>query len=451
MICKSAVQLATLFLVLALQLNATALPTTSHPTTTASPSSSIKIENVVLSSTKASSYSTTSTTATPQTLPLYFIVTAITPAHDPLGISQVSSLYGPGTWAGWLLTCVAAWSRIFRRPEDKLDPNTWLFLIIVNIAAVDIFRGVHALRNIPQPPQPLPSLSSSTEDAVAAHAAAFSRHMGALGAAIIVAFWGSVTALAQILIWIPIMRFKGFKCHKQRLWTLAGGLVLPLTALLASAYILYTPVDGISGGGSNLLPALYWHGMSSSSHSFIILVASTSLLLLPYIVCTSISPLQWASLSSALDRLSQKKTIQKLVMIYLTGATISIFFTPLSMWMVLPMILLVTPFYLLLWSIVAVYSIMGYCVIYVFKAYLHLGSNASKSCFFMPCAPQSIVEEDQLVGLLVGLMFLGAEIYHFVFIFLKRRRSQGNLSLETVEAKERQLSVWRTTTAGLQV
>jgi hypothetical protein len=38
----------------------------------------------------------------------------------------------------------------------------------------------------------------------------------------------------------------------------------------------------------------------------------------------------------------------------------------------------------------------GRAVVYAFKGYLHIGSNVSESCFFMPYAPQSISDEDQM-------------------------------------------------------
>lgn len=43
---------------------------------------------------------------------------------------------------------------------------------------------------------------------------------------------------------------------------------------------------------------------------------------------------------------------------------------------------------------------------YIFQGYLKHGSVYKQSCFFMPCAPQSIAEFDQTLGLVVGLFVL---------------------------------------------
>jgi hypothetical protein len=64
----------------------------------------------------------TSTSYTPT--PLYLHVTPSPP--DILGISNISGVYGPGAWAAWFLTGVAAWYRIFTRSEEKIDVNTWV-------------------------------------------------------------------------------------------------------------------------------------------------------------------------------------------------------------------------------------------------------------------------------------------------------------------------------------
>jgi hypothetical protein len=46
-------------------------------------------------------------------------------------------------------------------------------------------------------------------------------------------------------------------------------------------------------------------------------------------------------------------------------------------------------------------------MMYDFECYLNRHFKRSQSCFFMPCAPQSIQEEDQKAALFAGL-------FHFV-------------------------------------
>lgn len=78
------------------------------------------------------------------------------------------------------------------------------------------------------------------------------------------------------------------------------------------------------------------------------------------------------------------------------------------------MLLITKPFYLL--TVLLITSI-----VYMFKAYL-LSSIHLESCFFMPCAPQSISEADQSGALFIGLaLFVGREIIPPLHKFYRRR------------------------------
>jgi hypothetical protein len=90
----------------------------------------------------------------------------------------------------------------------------------------------------------------------------------------------------------------------------------------------------------------------------------------------------------------------------------------------------------------------GSAVVYDFKEYLHLGSNVSESCFFMPCAPQSISDEDQMYALLAGLFCLfGFEVLPPLFKEMRKRYKDRRSFVREVEARMRELEMRRRTAA----
>jgi hypothetical protein len=128
------------------------------PTTTPAPTPQLRATKTITSS---------------STFTLFYLnVTSAAP--DFLGIAKVSSLYGPRTWSAWFLFIVASWLRIIIQPEDKVDFNTCSFLLGVNRAAVDVFRGPRALRAVRD----------------GSPVAEFATHMGKFGAGMTVLFWG---------------------------------------------------------------------------------------------------------------------------------------------------------------------------------------------------------------------------------------------------------------------
>jgi len=59
---------------------------------------------------------------------------------------------------------------------------------------------------------------------------------------------------------------------------------------------------------------------------------------------------------------------------------------------------------------------------YVFKGYLLSGPVHSESCFFMPCAPQSISDTDQAGALFLGIaLFIGVEVSPPLYGMLKHK------------------------------
>jgi hypothetical protein len=65
---------------------------------------------------------------------------------DPLGLSEVSGFYGPGTWAVWTITVFASWLGLLSGGADKgFDANTWTYLLGLQWAAIDLIRQVKKL------------------------------------------------------------------------------------------------------------------------------------------------------------------------------------------------------------------------------------------------------------------------------------------------------------------
>jgi hypothetical protein len=399
--------------------------TSLSPTTSSIPTQLIHTEQAEIRTTTSPSSSTSSS----KDPPLFLPVTAAPP--DPLGISNVSGFYGPGAWAAWFLTIVGAWVRVLRGSEEKVDMNTALFLFGTNWAAVDVFRSIHAMRNI-QPDQP----DYKTE---------FIKLMGSYGAALTVVFWGTVHAL--LLTPVTEEVFSGRKCRNRRLLTLIVGVVLPLIALAASTF---GPVlTGINGKSLDYLPVLYWKGMGSGTHNATnMVIAVTPCLPLAYWLVfvddkTQQLPKRLVKAIKIVDDPNIKNTL--LVLLSL-GSLVSLFvFVPIFLvtgnehwaWGMAPLWLMFAPAFIIvigpaIWMIYLPISV----VVYIFKGYLHLGSEVSESCFFMPCTPQSISDEDQIYALLAGLFSLvGFELLPPVLRKLQEKNRDQRLFEEDVERR----------------
>jgi hypothetical protein len=278
--------------------------------------------------------------------------------------------------------------------------------------------------------------------------------MGPFGAAFTVVFWGTTHALLQIPA--TAFFFKYPDCQLQRIPILIIGSVLPVIALAASTFLLGTTVNGVDGGGIGLLPALYWQGMDYGFHwgIFILACFTGSYFILP-VICYAITDRE--SLLS--DRqvaiidavLGGSKRVDMLVITLARNLVISIGISiPLSMILA---IVTFNPLWLFGNPLMIIHSVLVIpcsIVIYIFQAYFHLGSNASESCFFMPCAPQSISEEDQKYALFVGLFaFLGYEGFPLVSKELKGWYREIRLFVQRMEGQLGQFEVRRRTTPEL--
>jgi hypothetical protein len=372
--------------------------------------------------------------------PLYLNVT--TAAPDPLGIANISGVYGPGAWAAWFITGFAAWWRIFARSEEKIDVNTWAFLFGINWGAVDIFRAIHTLRSI-----------SPENDAE------LSSHMGALGAAFTVVFWGTSHALLQVPITSAVFEYS--ECRGQRMKTLGMGLILPLGALLASTYLFRYLQDGDMA--LDILPALYYRGLGQIHYFYLVLACLTPILLSPpaimWFICHKLESIDptGAILEPylLLEDLSKNNIIYYVGTIFCFGSCgLFIVFLVLGLGMnnlvgfyfaipFLSFLSLAMPFLLPAGWV----SFLGTGpVSYIWNGYFRRNpeTRISESCFFMPCSPQSIKDEDQIYSLLAGIfLFVGLEVFPPAFRRLRQWYRDNRLFVQMVGATLSQVEMRR--------
>ncbi|KAF8846821.1 hypothetical protein BDZ45DRAFT_699692 [Acephala macrosclerotiorum] len=367
-------------------------PTTSSPTRT----SLARISDFHLRATE-----TIPTSASYSPALLYLNVTTLTP--DPLGIANVSGVYGQGAWAAWFLTGTAAWWKIIKQSEDKVDSNTWVFLFGINWTAVDIFKTIHNLQ----------SLSSAEEEAK------FSLHIGTFGAGFNVLFWGSFHALLQLHVTFTLFENSGSRRHRMR--TMIVGLVLPLIALLATTCLFHRLPNGDMA--FRLLPALY----------------------------------AMVEKDVVIDDLMKRKILSKIMTVYVyisCAALLIVVFVFIAgmksknwFWLAFRPLFSRSAFVLPWFIPFLLAAFIGICGgYYVWDGYLRRNSESwiTESCYFMPCSPQSIKDEDQPYALLAGVfLFVGFEAAPPLFKYLQRRYRENRRFVQMVEGALRQFEMRR--------
>jgi hypothetical protein len=376
---------------------------------------------------------TTTTPSTRTSTHLYLPVTFEPP--DILGIGDVSGFYGPGAWSVWFISIVASWCRVLRASEDKFDPNTSMFLFTTNWAAVDLFRTVHSIESISKG---LPSHNKESDKLRATLAAAFN-----------VAFWGTFHAVLQLLV--ILTWFDHFRIRTHRLRTLILGLIIPSLALLRS----------IRPAGDSSVPALYWHGIDDPEHRFhVFLAGSTAIYIIPlsvFLIYSRDISLLPEMVSGMLENAIPWATLwQKLEIVWIGLCVLGFPLGMVSLIMAehtdnynwafglagfLPFVASWLVFILPGCWITG----LGFFVTsYTFRAYATRSVKASKSCFFMPCAPQSIKEEDQVFALFAGLLlFVGWEVLPVLTKQFKKRYRYRKEFVQDVENRMRQLQMRR--------
>jgi hypothetical protein len=369
----------------------------------------------------------------------YLYLPVTTAAPDPLGISKVSGVYGPGAWAAWFLTGVGSWLRVVRGAKGKIDVNMAMFLLGTNWAAADVLRSIRILRSLPAD-QP-------------GYDAGFMKSMGNYGAAFTVMFWGTFHAYLQLAS--TSLRTLNGETNRNRIRMLLLGLLLPVYAHTATAYGAFAFALTRAERYMVPFPALYWKGMQMETHLELLLMACSSGMFLLAIGCLFIyfdddNTLLHPLVSGPVGRIrllikSTNGEIWFWLCLSTSGvlATISIILARVtsrtdSLWGAVPFALMMLPVIAIVCPVLVLYLPL-YSVVYVLVAYFHLGSNASESCFFMPCAPQSITDEDQLYPLLGGSIFLLAfDVIPPVKKELKKRYRENREFFRDVERRLRE-------------
>jgi hypothetical protein len=344
------------------------------------------------------SLDTLNATSSPDETTLHIPVQTALP--DPIGFAHVSGFYGPGTWAGWFLTLCASWVHLFR-DKPGFDLNTWLYMLGMNWAAIDLLMQMHQLGNIP-----------------VSNAGEWMMECASIGAAYTLIFWGLLHASCQMILSVSLRR-----SDTQRWLTLVVGLLLPSIALTVSI-----PVLGILEIGNtpheplDYIPALYFDGMWASgdgSHDYLMFCTSfTGVWCL--LICTSLLLVFiWLTLSTESMKTVKgtwsfiwrvwKKYVQTYYMIgWIIATFVMICLLILTkqfwpFWLLLPFAPILLMAFVFFWPIYVGYKIAGASIVYFFMAYITRGTSLSQSCFFMPCAPQSIAETDQAFTILAGV------------------------------------------------
>ncbi|KAF2833081.1 hypothetical protein CC86DRAFT_4765 [Ophiobolus disseminans] len=293
--------------------------------------------------------------------------------EDVLGIAKVSGFYGPGNWAAWLLTIAASWIAIWE------DGHTQMFHVVTHVlytnwAAVDLLRQL-------RPMDQSKAVADSGHHGVSNH--------GPVAAAFNVTYWGLLQIGSQYVHVLLIPDWQP-NAQRRRIILLLGQL-LPSLAGAACLYYIHSDLDDRDvshryNQDSPLLPMLYHDDISQLRHQWSMYYAFLLMAATCFLVCIGLGHLLWIRIF--------KKTWKLNSMLAIYIAT------------VMPM---------------AVMFRLDGTIVYLLRIVLSGGRIASKSCFFMPCAPQRIDDWDQSFTLFVAL---------FVFTF-----EHGSLFLKVIRGR----------------
>lgn len=357
-----------------------------------------------------------------------FVDSPMLDSGDPYGIAQVSGFYGPGQWSGWFLAVISSAIRIYTNPYARFDPNTWLFVVGTNWAAVDVFRT-------------LPMILRADDASV--------KVTGTFSAALMFTFWGNIFAAMQLLIlFIPS---ESERVPTQRIITHLIGLALPSFAqtavFLSTSTKTFWLTDTFILGRVDLLtiPFLYmgisidinWRsntlwGFFCTTLVFSIIIGVTLPALLivwlyrTYNCVRCIGERLFASLKS----LKRRSAILVCLFYLCVGVTYLVFSGmvyqkpagssfPILFLSLFPIMFPAAVCATATFIVHFVFIICGYLMALIVTGF----QSWSAACFFMPCAPQSIFEWDQAYSLVVGIILLfGVEILPAVMKHRKDRR-----------------------------
>ncbi|KAF2806376.1 uncharacterized protein BDZ99DRAFT_479635 [Mytilinidion resinicola] len=354
----------------------------------------------VSNSTSPTSTSSSSSTTTPTDPPIYLSISSTPP--DPLGVSKVSGFYGPGAWAAWMLWIVGSWYRAFTGKRSKLDPNTLSFVIATNYAALDLMRRVQQVRQSVH-------VEGHPEDDI----------MAQYGAAMTIVWQGTAHILLQSIV------FGVFHDGPRpfKFWMLSGGLMIPLLsqALASVASMQFSTLD-------DRTPAMFWNGMGSAKHDFLLFVNWLWVPVFILVLLLAGILLYRLCVGSAVFRSFDWQRIWVLFYSFYPAVVLTAFTVFMSSLCVLLEIEnpSVVAFDIIMWicfvpvipvgailvTISIVFIFLPFHVLVTILKFIFTGGKSfHKACFFIPCAPQSILEMDQAFALLAGVvMLVGIEI-----------------------------------------
>ena len=306
----------------------------------------------------------------------------------------------------------------------------------MNWAAIDLIRNTRHLSFLKQ---------AGAED--------WMQDAASIGAALNVVFWGHLHASCQALISLVIPG----PGKRQRCLTIVAGLVIP--AISCTIAIIDLDIFGHQIGqqsAQKAIPAVYYDGMVI--HELNMSPVTTWGVGYLALITLMLLVLAWMTLvpEPARDYIEDKLSFWSgnLITVYLWSSVIVgcililVAILTEKSWVLL-FLLPFTPTLLVFLAGVLPTSwvMIGPGVIdYVWKAYVTRQASISKSCFFMPCAPQSIAENDQAYALLAGLFsFIVPEI---ALPFLQRVRARRRERAQFLQETERRIELGRVARTG---
>jgi hypothetical protein len=192
---------------------------------------------------------------------------------------------------------------------------------------------------------------------------------GSVAAALSVTWWGVAHATSQFAMSFfqgGLSNAHGKPKARRRCTLLELGIVLPLVANLMAQI----------AGPDQMIPALYWDGMG---RSYDFSGYTSGILLLP-MACLLLDFEKSRFFSGTVD-----------------CSDVSVAWLGIGL---IPILLSVT---------------------YIFRVVASGGAIWTKSCFFMPCAPSSLVDWDQAFNALVGVIMVLYELGPCAMIFLRQK------------------------------
>ena len=351
---------------------------------------------------------------------------------DPLGIASISGFYGPGTYTAWFLTILASWVQILVHPRKKVDPNSWFYVLGMNWAAMDLFARLNAL---------------DAADAAGESLEERKKLMGAIAAPLAFVYWGCYHAIFQNVVVLCLtlvivgmnedMEWR-IACRTLfwRRFILAMGMILPLTALATLAVRFPLSEDFPKEAERySFFPALYWQGIRGEQVTSLMCALWGGLALLPlmvmYTIATILSRVQERHyrpivglVGTLCARIRGPRYIKIKAAMVSSLATLVSFLRSIELATAIVQRLLrciracgigllVAILFILFFIVVAIgfgtplFLLVPMAVPHYF-GYLIFSKNThiSESCFFMPCAPQSIKDWDQAFSLTAALVLL---------------------------------------------